>query len=130
MNDLVDEEPPSQAIKKMSLGEVKPQEPQVEDEEQDQVSEIIFNIDPSASSTRVEPPSSSQDQVQDHGDDHDHGNDQGGVQGDETQGDKSHNEEDDDGPIQRQSTFPHPRVHQSVQRDHPVDNILGSIQRG
>jgi hypothetical protein len=25
---------------------------------------------------------------------------------------------------------PHPRVHQSVQRDHPVDNILGSIQRG
>jgi hypothetical protein len=24
---------------------------------------------------------------------------------------------------------PHPRVHQSVQRDHPVDNILGSIQR-
>jgi hypothetical protein len=25
---------------------------------------------------------------------------------------------------------PHPRVHQSVQQDHPVDNILGSIQRG
>ena len=24
----------------------------------------------------------------------------------------------------------HPRVHQSVQRDHPVDNILGSIRRG
>jgi hypothetical protein len=25
---------------------------------------------------------------------------------------------------------PHLRVHQSVQRDHPIDNILGSIQRG
>jgi len=25
---------------------------------------------------------------------------------------------------------PHPRVHQSIQRDHPVDNILGSIKRG
>jgi hypothetical protein len=24
----------------------------------------------------------------------------------------------------------HPRVHQSVQRDHPVDNILGSIRKG
>jgi len=24
----------------------------------------------------------------------------------------------------------HPRVHQSIQRDHPVDNILGSIRRG
>jgi hypothetical protein len=25
---------------------------------------------------------------------------------------------------------PHPRVHQSVQRDHPVDYILRSTQRG
>jgi hypothetical protein len=24
----------------------------------------------------------------------------------------------------------HPRVHQSIQQDHPVDNILRSIQRG
>src|SRR5438128_7545709 len=27
------------------------------------------------------------------------------------------------------NSFPHPRVHQSVQRDHPIDNILGSIRR-
>ena len=26
--------------------------------------------------------------------------------------------------------MPQPRVHQSIQRDHPVDNILGSIRRG
>ena len=26
--------------------------------------------------------------------------------------------------------MPHPRVHQSIQRDHPIDNILGSIQQG
>ena len=26
--------------------------------------------------------------------------------------------------------LPHPRVHQSVQRDHPIDNILGSIRKG
>ena len=39
-------------------------------------------------------------------------------------------DDDDDGPIQHQSLVPHPRVHQSVQQDHPVDNILGSIQRG
>jgi hypothetical protein len=25
---------------------------------------------------------------------------------------------------------PHPRVHQTVQRDHPVDNILGDIKKG
>jgi hypothetical protein len=51
-------------------------------------------------------------------------------QGDEAQDEAPQVEDDDDGPIQRQSQAPHPRVHQMVQRDHPVDNILGSIQRG
>ena len=38
---------------------------------------------------------------------------------------------DDDGEhIQPQHQLSHPRVHQSIQRDHPVDNILGSIRRG
>jgi hypothetical protein len=39
-------------------------------------------------------------------------------------------EEDDDDQIQRQPLVPHPRVHQGIQRDHSVDNILGSIRRG
>jgi hypothetical protein len=39
-------------------------------------------------------------------------------------------EQEDDGPIQHQPIVPHPRVHQSMQRDHPIDNILGSIKRG
>jgi hypothetical protein len=39
-------------------------------------------------------------------------------------------QEDDDDQIQRQPLVPHPRVHQGIQRDHPVDNILGSIRRG
>ena len=48
-----------------------------------------------------------------------------------TQGDAPRVDNDDDGgPIQPQSQVPHPRVHQSIQRDHPVDNILGSIRRG
>jgi hypothetical protein len=32
--------------------------------------------------------------------------------------------------IQEEDSNPHPRVRQSVQRDHPIDNILGSIRRG
>jgi hypothetical protein len=32
--------------------------------------------------------------------------------------------------IQQEVSDPHPRVRQSVQQDHPVDNILGSIRRG
>jgi hypothetical protein len=41
--------------------------------------------------------------------------------GDEVNQDK----EDDQG--QRP---PHPRVHQAIQRDHPVNSILGDIQKG
>jgi hypothetical protein len=32
--------------------------------------------------------------------------------------------------IQQEASDPHPRVLQSVQRDHRIDNILGSIRRG
>ena len=57
--------------------------------------------------------------------------DQGGAQGEEAQEEAPQVERDDDGePIQPQRQVSHPRVHQSVQRDHPDDNILGSIRRG
>jgi hypothetical protein len=36
----------------------------------------------------------------------------------------------DDGPIQARSKVPHLRAHQSIQWDHSVDTILGSIERG
>jgi hypothetical protein len=29
-----------------------------------------------------------------------------------------------------QPRLPHPRVHQAIQRDHPVDTILGDIHKG
>jgi hypothetical protein len=110
---------------RMGLGEVRPCEVQA------QTPVEKGKNDPS-SSTRVEPSSSQkpQDRSQVHGDDQVHGNDQEGEQGGEAQEDAPQVEDDDDGPIQPQSQVPHPRVHQSVQRDHPVDNILGSIQRG
>jgi hypothetical protein len=59
-----------------------------------------------------------------------YGIDQGGEQGGGTQVEAPKVEDDDDGPIHPQSQVPHPRVHQSIQPDHPVDNILGSIRRG
>jgi hypothetical protein len=39
-------------------------------------------------------------------------------------------QEDNDDQIQRQPLVPQPQVHQGIQRDHPMDNILGSIRRG
>jgi hypothetical protein len=110
----------------MGIGEVMPREVQV------QALIDTSNQDPSSSSTRVEPPSSQvhgeESQVQ--GDDHGRGFDQGGEQGGEAQEEAPQVENDDDGPIQCQSQAPHPRVHQMVRWDHPIDNILGSIQRG
>jgi hypothetical protein len=100
------------------------------------------NQDP-PSSTRLEPSSSqvSQEESQFHGDDDGSGFDQGGEQSDDAQVEAPQVENDDDGPIQRLSQATHPRVHQMVQRDHPVEAskegsqhtqeyILGSIQRG
>jgi hypothetical protein len=58
-------------------------------------------------------------------------------QEDELGEDKAHDQEgsidqggdEDDGNHQgSRTTPPHPRVHQTVQRDHPVDNILGDIK--
>jgi hypothetical protein len=63
------------------------------------------------SSTRVEPPSSQvhQDESQVYGDDHGRGFDQKGEQGGETQEEAPQVENNDDGPIQRQSQAPHPK---------------------
>jgi hypothetical protein len=33
-------------------------------------------------------------------------------------------------PIQHEAQIPHPRIHQIIQKNHPVDNILGSINKG
>jgi hypothetical protein len=45
-------------------------------------------------------------------------NDQGGDE-----------DKEDDQEVQGQRP-PHPRVHQAIQRDHPVNSILGDIHKG
>jgi hypothetical protein len=122
-NLVDDEEPPSVSIFRMGTGEVMPREVQV------QAPCDTRNKYPS-SSIRVEPPSSQvhQDESQVHGDDHGRGFDQGGEQGGDAQA-EALQDENDDGPIQCQSQAPHPRLHQMVQWDHPIINILGNIER-
>ena len=41
-----------------------------------------------------------------------------------------HQDEEETQQVQQQTQVPHPRVHQSIQKDYPVDNILGSITKG
>jgi hypothetical protein len=109
LNELDDEEAPCVALRNMSIGDVCPKESEEPPHAQDQPS----------SSMQASPPTQDEDQAQDdENEDQDEppqeeDNDQGGDANDQ-------DKEDDEGP--RPS---HPRVHQAVQKDHPV-NSLGS----
>jgi hypothetical protein len=115
LDELDDEEAPCVALRNMSIGDVCPKESKEPPEAQDQPS----------SSNQASPPTQDEDQAQDNEDEdqedeppQEEDNDQGG---DEVDQDK----EDDQG--QRP---PHPRVHQAIQRDHPMNSILGDIHKG
>ena len=97
------EEPSNKAIQKLATCEVKPKE-QVDQDEDDG---LMF-YRPSTSTgqtirTTEEPSTSNQDQP--------------------------HSEQEVE-PIQHENPIPHPRIHQIIQKDHSVDNILGSISKG
>jgi hypothetical protein len=111
LDDVDDEEAPCDALRTISIGDVRPQEAN-----EDQ-----------PSSNEVAPPTQKDDQDQE-GEQHEDGdqvkemsNDQGGVEQDE---------DDDDQKKLRSSPLPHPRVRQTIQHDHPVNNILCAIEKG
>jgi hypothetical protein len=98
----------------MSIGDVCPKESEEPPHAQDQPS----------SSTQASPPTQNENEAQvdkeeEQNDEppQDDGNDQGGDANDEDKEDE-------------EPRPPHPRVHQAIQRDHPVDTILGDIHKG
>jgi transposase InsO family protein len=115
LDELDDEEAPCVALRNMSIGDVCPKESEEPTQAQDQLS----------SSMQVSPPTQDEDQAQNEDQEaeppQEEDNDQGG---DEVDQDK-----EDDQEVQGQSP-PHPRVHQAIQRDHPVNSILGDIHKG
>ena len=90
---------------------MRPKEPQVaQDEEEQQVPNIIQVKAPS--STQVAPPSTQQDQIL---------------------GMPTRNPLDDDHEVaqdEAQLQVTHPRVRETIQKNNPVKNILGDIQKG
>jgi hypothetical protein len=105
--DLVDdEEAPCAAIQKMTIGDVRPQD--------------LSNQPQETSPNDTTPPTQGVDQ--DNHEEDDEPNDQGQDESNDQGGD----EDDED----KGEAPPHPRVHQNIQRDHPVDNILGDIRKG
>jgi hypothetical protein len=115
LDELYDEEALCVALRNMSIGDVCPKESEEPTQAQDQPS----------SSMQASPPTQDEEQAQDdenedqedeppRGED----NDQGGDE-----------DKEDEQEIQGQRP-PHPRVHQAIQRDHPVNSILGDIHKG
>jgi hypothetical protein len=112
LDELDDEEAPCVALRNMSIGDVCLKESK--EPTQDQPS----------SSMQASPPTQDEDQAQDDENEdqeeppQEEDNDQGGDANDQ-------DKEDDQGPRP-----PHPRVHEAIQRDHPVNSILGDIHKG
>jgi hypothetical protein len=109
--------PAEKAIRKMATEEVKPQE---EDDEDCEIEETT--ISPLAANPEV-----SGEKSRDSGFPKNSG-DNPGDSG--PAADISRGSQENEDLIQQEVSDPHSRVQQSVQRDHPVDNILGSIRRG
>jgi cobalamin biosynthesis protein CobT len=90
----------------MVIGDVRPQDPNDQPQE------------PSPNDTT----SPAQGLDQDNNEEEDEPNDQAQEESNDQGGDE------DDG--DNREAPPHPRVHHNVQRDHPIDNILGDIKKG
>jgi hypothetical protein len=118
LDELDDEEAMCVALRNMSIGDVCPKESEEPTQAQDQL--LSFN--------QASPPTQDEDQAQDNEDEdqedeppQEEDNDQGGDEVDQEKGD----DQEINGPRP-----PHPRVHQAIQRDHPVNSILGDIHKG
>jgi hypothetical protein len=111
LDELDDEEAPCVALRNMSIGDVCPKESEEPPQAQDQPS----------SSKQASPPTQDEDEDED---------DEAPQEEDIDQGGNDDNEDkEDDQEIQDQRP-PHPRVHQAIQRDHPINSILGDIHKG
>jgi hypothetical protein len=116
LDELDDEEAPCVALRNMSIGDVCPKEFEEPPQAQDQQS----------SSMQASPPTQDEDQAQD---DEDQKDEPPQEEDKDQGGDEVNEDKEDDQEVQGQRP-PHPRVHQAIQRDHPVNSILGDIHKG
>jgi hypothetical protein len=115
LDELDDEEAPCVALRNMSVGDVCPKESEEPTQAQDQPS----------SSNQASPPTQDEEQSQD--DDNENQENEPPQEEDMDQGgDEDDQYKEDDQEIQDQRP-PHPGVHQAIQRNHPVNSILGDI---
>jgi transposase InsO family protein len=116
--DELDEEAPCVALRNMSIGDVCPNESKEPTQAKDQPS----------SSIQASPPTQDEDQAQDD-EDEDQEDEPPQEEVMDQGGDENDQDKEDDQEIRDQRP-PHPRVHQAIQKDHPINSILGDIQKG
>jgi hypothetical protein len=118
LDELDDEEAPCVALRNMYIGDVCPKESEEPTQAQDQPS----------SSKQASPPTQDEDQAQiDEDEDQE---DESSQEEDIDQGGYEDNKDNEDDQEIRDQRPPHPRVHQAIQRDHPVNSILSDIHKG
>jgi hypothetical protein len=115
LDELDDEEASCVALRNMSIGDVCPKESKEPPQAQDQPS----------SSMQASPPTQYEELAQDNEDE-----DQDKEPPQEEDNDQGGDEIDQDNQDDKGKRLPHPRVHQAIQRDHPVNSILGDIHKG
>jgi hypothetical protein len=118
LDELDDEEAPCVKLRNMSIGDVCPKESEEPTQAQDQPS----------SSNQASLPTQDEDQAQDN-EYEDHEDEPPQEEDKDQGGDEVDQDKEDDQEIQGQRP-PHPRVHQAIQRDHPINSILGDIHKG
>jgi hypothetical protein len=118
LDELDDEEAPCVVLRNMSIGDVCPKESEEPPQAQDQPSSSI-----QASTLTQDEDMAQQEEDEDQDDEPPQEEDiyQGGDEDDQ--------DKEDDQEIRDQRP-PHIRVHQAIQRDHPVNSILGDIHKG
>jgi hypothetical protein len=114
--ELDDEEALCVALRNMSIGDVCPKESEESTQAQDQPS----------SSMQASPPTQDEDEAQEE-EDEDRVNEPPQEEDIDQGGDDNEDKEDEQEIWDQRS--PHPRVHQAIQRDHPVNSILGDIHK-
>jgi hypothetical protein len=118
LDELDDEEAPCVALRNMSIGDMCPKESEEPPQAQDESSSSIQAPLPTQDKELAQ---GEEDEDQDNEPPQDKDIDQGGDEDDQ--------DKEDDQEIRDQRP-PHPRVHQVIQRDHPVNSILGDIHKG
>jgi hypothetical protein len=102
----------------MSIRDVCPKESEEPNQAQDQLS----------SSMQASPPTQDEDHAQDN--EEEVQEDEPPQEEDNGQGGDDDDQEKEDDQEEQGQRPPHPRVHQAIQRDHPVNSILGDIHKG